>query len=237
MGSAGDRVGRRVRLRRSLDRRAPCSQVGAAPRAGPPDAGRAAAHQEHPHRPRRLPDALLPPRRAGQPHLAARSHQPRAAELRRGRQRAAQRLGDVRRGRHGRREPRDDPGIRRVHHEPVDPGAGLDPRRQALEGRSAPRHARHGPRAAPQAPPAAASADRRGRAELALADARDGRREGLAAAQPEPEPAVRERPLGLLRGRGAAGGPRGAPQRLAHGARGVRGPPPTRKPGSCPTAG
>ena len=208
MGLAGHRMGRPIRLRRSLDRRAPCRQVGAASCTGPADARSAAAHQEHPHRPRRLPDALLPPRRAGQPDLAAGPHLRGPAELRGRRERAAQRLGDVRRGRHGRREPRDDPGVGRVHLEPLEPGAGLGPRRQPLEGFGAARQCPDLDLVHHLRPlQAAAPADRRGGAELAFAHPGDGRREGLAAAQPEPQPAVRQRPLGFLRGRRAPGRP------------------------------
>ena len=222
MGPAGHPLARRAGLRRVLDRRASHRALGAASLARPAGGAGADADQEHPPRPRRLPAALSPPRRARQPRRHARPHLGRPAQFRRRRLGPAERLGDVQRRRHVGRQPRHDARGARDHPEAVE----LD-RAVRLQGQVLARHqARHDvrvPQAAHQAAAEPASADRRRRPLQGLRHAEARRRKGLPADEPQPQPGLCRQPLGGRRDRRRQGRPHGRPRRVAHGARGVRG--------------
>ena len=159
--------------------------VGTASGARPAGRPGAAANETHPHRPRRLPAALSPPGRTGEPRRHAGSPVRRPPDVRRRRLRPAQRLGDVQRRRHVRRQPRHDPRSARHHPPPVERRAIVPVPRQILERRQARNDVRL-PEAAHQAVAEAASADRRRRPVEKLRHAENGRRARLPAAQPEP---------------------------------------------------
>ena len=139
LGPPDPALARRTGLRRGLDRRAPHRALGAASRARPADRPGAVADQAHPHRAGRLPAALSSPGGTGQPRRDARSPVRGAAEFRRRRVGAAERLGDVPRRRHVRRQPRDDARVARHHPAAVERRAGFRLRRQVLEGGEAAR--------------------------------------------------------------------------------------------------
>ena len=107
------------------------------PVAGPADRAGAAADEAHPHRARRVPAAVSPPGGTGEPRRHAGSSVRGPADVRRGRVRAAERLGDVPRRRHVRREPRDDPRGAGHHPAPVERRAVLRLPGQILERRQA----------------------------------------------------------------------------------------------------
>ena len=143
VGSPDAALGRRARLQRGVDRRAPHRAVGAAPRARSARGAGAHADQAHAHRPRRVPDAVPPPGRAGQPRGDARPPRAGAAQLRRGGERAAERLGHVQRRRHLGPAPRDDARVARDHPAPVERRAGVRPQGQVLARHQDRHDARH----------------------------------------------------------------------------------------------
>ena len=92
---------------------------------------------------------------------------------------------------------------------------------QVLEGGKAGADVRL-PQAAHLSTAEATSADRRGRLLEAVRHAEAGRRAGLPAAQPQPQPGLRGEPLGGGGDRRRPHRPHAEPRRLAAGARGVR---------------
>ncbi len=90
--------------------------------------------KESAHRPRWLPAAVSPSRRARQPRRDARPHLERATQFRCCCVRPAERLGDVQCRRHVRAKPRHDPRGTRDHPEDVDRAGTLDAQGQVLDG-------------------------------------------------------------------------------------------------------
>src|SRR5271155_3479542 len=134
MGPPDPALGRRARVQRGLDWGASHGAVGTASRARSVDRASADGDPPYPARPRRVPAALSPSGGARQPGSHARPHGPRPAQLRRRRQRPAERLGDVQRRRLRRAASRNDARGARHHSEAVDRGGTLRIRRQILEG-------------------------------------------------------------------------------------------------------
>ena len=221
MGPPAYPLGRRTRLHRRLDRRAPHRALGAASRARLPGGRGAPADGDHPARPRRLPAALPPPGGTRQPDRDDGPAEPGPAQFRRRRERAAERLADVQRGRHVRREPRHDARGARHHPAPLVRRAGVRLQGQVLARDQGRRDVRL-PAPAPVSPAEAASAHRRGRPLQEFRHAQARRRARLPADEPEPEPGLCRQPLGRRRGRRGQGRAHRQPRRVAHGSRGIR---------------
>jgi hypothetical protein len=221
LGLAGAALARRARLPGSLDRRTPHRTLGAASGARPDPGAGVFADQEYPPRPRRLPLALSPSGRAGEPRRHARSPLRRQAELWRRRLGSAQRLGDVQRRRHVRPEPRYDPRGAGDHPENVDAGCAVDASRQVLDGDKTRRHVRF-PQTPHQAVAGAASADRRCRPLQGLGHAEARRRARLHSDEPQSQSGLCRQPLGIRRDRCCQNRAQAEPPGLAAGARGVR---------------
>ena len=129
LGPPDAALARRAGLRRGLDRRALHRAVGAASFARPADRPGAAADQAAAHRAGRFPAALPPSRRTRRPRGDAGSPVGRTAQFRRRRVGAADRLGDVPGGRHGRCQPRDDARVARHHPAAVERRTAVSPTR------------------------------------------------------------------------------------------------------------